>query len=112
MGHDHSDPDQPPIREGAECDPARVDVMLEGRAAAPRRSARRNRAGPRQLSSSFGPLVKFDSVLLVYEVDPLLAVDLGDAAQFFASRSRKEFGVDRGADRLVVDLRARAPVLW
>ena len=30
MRHDKSDPDEPPIREGAECDPARVDVMFEG----------------------------------------------------------------------------------
>ena len=43
--HDHSDPNQPSFGEGAKCDPARVDVMLEGVPLRLSRSARRARAG-------------------------------------------------------------------
>jgi hypothetical protein len=74
-GHDHSDPDQPPIRESATRDPAGIDVVLVGAVGVP--------AGRVPVS---GPLVKVDSALLVDDVDALLAVDVDNAVQFFACK--------------------------
>jgi hypothetical protein len=74
-GHDHSDPDQRPIRESATRDPAGIDVVLVGAVGVP--------AGRVPVS---GPLVKVDSALLVDDVDALLAVDVDNVVQFFACK--------------------------
>ena len=83
MWHDHSDPNQPSVREGAECDPARVDVTLEG---VPLR-----RDGvlavpvrvPGGRAPVPAPLFEFGPTLLVDEVNTLGTVDLGDPRQLY-----------------------------
>ena len=82
--YDHSNPNQPSFREGAECDPARVEVMLEGvplrldgvLAVPVRVPGGRAPAPP--------PLYEFGPTLLVDEVDTLGTVDLGDPRQLYA----------------------------
>jgi hypothetical protein len=82
--HDHSDPNRPSFREGAECDPARVDVMLEGVPlrldgvlAVPVRVPGGRAPVP-------APLFEFGPTLLLDEVNTLGTVDLGDRRQLYA----------------------------
>src|SRR6516225_6281010 len=84
MWHDHSDPNQPSVREGAECDPARVDVTLEGVPlrrdgvlAVPMRVPGGRAPVP-------APLFEFGPTLLIDQVNTLATVDLGDARQLCA----------------------------
>jgi hypothetical protein len=80
----HPNSNQPSFREGAECDPTCVDVMLE--------SAPLRRDGvlavavgvPGRGATVPAPLFEFRPTLLVDEVNTLDTVDLGDARRLCA----------------------------
>src|SRR5262245_4447001 len=81
--HDHSDPNQPSFRKGAECDPARVDVTLEG---VPLRLDGVLAVPvwvPAGRAPVPAPLFEFRPMLYVDEVNALGTVDLGDLRQLY-----------------------------
>jgi hypothetical protein len=82
--HDHSDPNQPSCREGADGDPARVHVTLEGLLM----RCDRILAVPVRIPGCRvpvpAPLFEFGPTLFVDEANTLGTVDRGDARQLYA----------------------------
>lgn len=80
VGHDHSDPPEPSVRDCAERYPAAVDVVLEPKVLYDDGLLAVSVCVPGRRTPLPGPLHELGAALLVDEVDALGAVDLDDAS--------------------------------